>query len=147
MPTYNSKYPIQMQNALEYIDGLKEREEIFEIKPIKKRMALKFRGYTHILYRYFAACYGETEDYVKEVIFKQWVNPETFKSTHINRKTGEVRERWKSTEEVGTAVMVQCVEKFKNWSIREVGILLPEAENKDAINSAIEEIRLNQAYL
>jgi hypothetical protein len=143
---YDTSIPIAATEARSYLDKLITDNAFVEVKRIGKPLSQRHRGYEHILFSCFAIEYGETPDYVKQIIFKQWVNADIFKTEYVNRKTGEVRISWKSTESIGSAQMSEAITRFKNWSIREAGILLPEPHHKQWLNQIECEIERQKVF-
>ena len=58
---------------------------------------------------------------------KKIVNPQIFKTEFANRKTGEIREEWRSTADLNTKEMSIAIDNFRDYASREWGIYLPQA--------------------
>ncbi len=80
-------------------------------------------------------------------MFKQLVNPELFKTEHVNRKTGEVREAWKSTADLDTKQMTLAVDRFRNYASKEAGIYLPEADEREFLENIEIEVERYKEYI
>lgn len=132
---YDLHHPASITEAELYFEKLKKQEKFIEIREIRKAMSQSQRGYLHILLTSVAIEYGETLEYVKQVIFKQWINPEIFHSQFANRKTGEIRENWRSTEDLDTKEMTTSIERLRNWASQNMGLYLPEPFEEEQLKA------------
>ena len=138
---YDLKQKEGQQNFKEYVNHLyveayKKDVNSYRVEVTKKRnvRSIPQNNYQHILFLYFAMEYGETKEYVKEVIYKQWVNPETFKREFINKKTRVVREDWRSTKDLNTKETTDCIQRFRTWAAKEAGVVLPEPSDQSFLD-------------
>lgn len=86
--------------------------------------------YIHVLFRIFGQEFGETEEYVKQVYFKEFANREIFCKTTKDSITGQLVTLKRSTCDLSIPEMRRAIENFRNWSA-EQGCYLPEANIKD----------------
>lgn len=114
--------------AFRYIEEL-EKQGINYIEVGKKRVkrTLKQNAYLHLLLQIFAIEYGDTLEYCKETIYKDVVNPQIFRETY-KTKTGRVGVRLRSSADLNTKELAQSIDRFKDFSARELGIMLPDAD-------------------
>lgn len=145
---YDGTKQLDQNRAKERLIWLIKKGKQFEIKEKRKRRSLSQNNYLHLIISWYAVEYGETADYIKTEVFKKQLNRDLFLSEFINKKTGEVRERWKSTSELNTLEMTTAIDRFRNYSSKEAGIYLPKPSDLALINSMeIELSKQNQQYL
>ena len=144
---YNSKIEIDKQKAMERIEWLIKNERKFEIKEIKHRRTLKQNAYFHLILSYFALEVGETLEFIKQEIFKKKVNPDTFRTERKNPKSGKIREDWKSTADLDTKQLSECIDRFKHWTVKNTGIRLPDANENEFLDYIQNEIELQKQWL
>lgn len=138
---FDTSIHFEKENAAERLKWLSERSKVIELKEVRPRRSISQNSYLHLVLTWFAINYGERMDYVKQVFFKQVVNPEIFRTEFVNQKTGEIREDWKSTAELDTKEMTTAIDRFRSWSAKEAGIFLPEPSDMVAINHIEKEIK------
>ncbi len=125
---YNTSNPLDKENFLARAQFLAERGDIVELRT-KKQRSLKQSAYLHCLLGYFGSQYGEDAEYVKAEYFKKLVNPDIFiLSKGVDVFTGQVKYKLRSTADLTTEEMSTCIDRFRNWSSKEVGLYLPTAE-------------------
>lgn len=144
---YNLNNPIDQQRYKERADSLLEKKCIVELREIKPNRSLSQNRYLHLLIGWFAVEYGETMDYVKQEIFKKVVNKELFLTVFQNRKTGKVREDYKSTASLDSRELTLAIERFRNWSSKESGIYLPQANETEYLAQVEIEMDRVKAYI
>ncbi len=145
---YDGTKQLDQNRAKERLLWLIKKGKQFEIKEKRKRRTISQNNYLHLIISWYAVEYGETAEYIKTEVLKKQINRDLFLSEFINKKTGEVRERWKSTSELNTLEMTTAIERFRNYSSKEAGIYLPEPSDLALINSMeIELSKQNQQYL
>ncbi len=145
---FNLSKEIDRRRLTERVKVLCEKQsKRVELIEKKQRRTIQQNKYIHLLFTWFAIEYGETIEYVKQVIFKQLVNPELFKTEYVNRKTGEVRESWKSTADLDTKQMTLAVDRFRNYASKEAGIYLPEADEREFLENIEQEVERYKEYI
>lgn len=102
--------------------------------------------YLHLILGWFAVEYGETVRYVKEEYFKRLVNPDLFVTRRHDRWLGDVT-LLRSTRDLTTAEMSTAVDRFRDWSSREAGIYLPEANEEEMLRSMEVEVNRMSRYI
>ena len=138
---YNPNIPANVKMAQTRLKWLIEKGKTFSLKEVKKRRSIPQNSYLHLLFSWFAYEYGETPGYVKQVIFKQIVNVDIFRSEYVNEKTGEVRQDWKSTADLNTKELSTAIDNFRDYSVKEAGIYLPEPSDMVAIQDMENELK------
>jgi len=144
---YNFENGIDISKAKDRLDWLILKKKRSEIKEIRGKRTTPQNAYFHLLINYFALEYGETFEYTKQDIFKKYVNPAIFKTIRKNPKSGKEREEWRSSADLDTKEMTDAIETFKNWSVKNTGIRLPEAGEDDFLNHIQNEIDKNKQWL
>lgn len=132
---FDGTQPFDRERAAERLQWLLNKEKTFELKVINGRRSIRQNSYLHLILQWFALEYGETTEYVKQYFFKKVVNRELFQTEHINEKTGEIREDWKSTAVLTKNELTTAIDRFRVWSSREAGIYLPDPSDLASINS------------
>lgn len=116
----------QVIDRMKYLLGKNAKIEINEKR---KNRTYSQNNYLHLILGHFALEYGETLEYVKQVIFKQWVNEDIFKYERVNEKTGEIREAYRSTAQLNTKEMSEAIERFRNYAVKNLDLYLPEPKD------------------
>lgn len=70
-----------------------------------------------------------------------------FKTDHINRKTGEIRDSWKSINDLDSAKMTTAIERFRNYSSKEFGLYLPEPNEEEFLEEIEKQIENFKQWL
>ena len=145
---YNSKIESDNNNAKWYLDYLISNGKRYEIKEIRKSRSLKQNAYLHLILSYFALEVGETTEYIKQEVFKGIVNKDYFVYERINPKNKtKSRKALKSTRELNTKEMTDCIERFKNWAVMKYQIKLPDANEREFLDYIKNEIEKNKQWL
>ena len=108
--------PFEAKKALTRMKFLIDKGAKIELLEKKPRRSLRQNNFLHAIFTVFAIELGEHPEYVKQYIFKQVVNPETFKKDFVNKKTGEIREMWLSTSELKSDELSLAIERFRNFA-------------------------------
>jgi hypothetical protein len=144
---YNLNNDIEQQKAQERLTWLCSKKKRIEIKELRGKRTTPQNAYLHLLLSYFALEYGETLQYTKQFIFKEYVNGAIFKTTRKNPKSGKTRQSLKSSADLDTKEMTNAINVFKNWSASVVGIRLPEANEQEFLDHIQNEIDKNKQWL
>lgn len=144
---YNPEKTIDCERAIEKLKYYITKKQPFELKRMAVSKSSNQNSYFHLLIGWFALEYGETSEYVKQEIIKKIVCPEIFKSEFINKKTGEIREDWKSWSSLTKDEATYVIDKFKHYASKEAGIYLPEPTNIVALREIQIQIKNHQHYL
>lgn len=103
-------------------------------------------NYLHLALTVFAIEYGESLEYVKQNIFKHYVNPDIFVVKKSDKMLGEV-EILKSSADISKEDMITAIDRFKVWSTREAGIFIPDAFSDDERIELMRQMEINKNYL
>jgi hypothetical protein len=144
---YNPEKQIDIQNAITKIKYFIDKKAVFELKKKQVPKTYPQLKYVHLILGWFALEYGETVEHVKLEYFKKLVNPETFEYEFINRKTGEVRQEYKSLATITKEEMTLSINKFRDYSSKEAGIYLPQPSDLVILQEIEIQIKNNQHYL
>lgn len=128
---YNASIKVDRDNAIERFKFLISKGKMFELTQKNPTASRTQKNYLHLIIGWFAIEYGDSLEYVKQEIFKKIVNPEIFKTEYVNRKTGEIREDWRSVEDLDSAECTTAIDRFRNFSSKEFGLYLPEPNETD----------------
>lgn len=144
---YNAEIELDKNRAKERLEWLIKKGKRFEIKEKREKRSISQNSYLHLILSWYAIEYGETLEYVKQEVFKKQVNQIIFKTEHINKKTGEIRDDWRSTSELNTKEMTTAIDRFRNYSSKEAGIYLPEPKDMAMLNHIEAEIEKYKTYI
>ena len=108
--------------------------------------SIKQNSYLHLILSYFALQYGEKMEFVKREFFKIHVNPDTFILTKEDRILGKVKVL-RSSADLTTKEMTDCIERFRNWAAQEAGIYLPAPDEDAMIGEMYAEVEKNKKYI
>ena len=127
---YNLK--TQKDQADQYYKKLRSEECTVEIIKKRNKRTNKQNRYLHLLFGYFGLEVGCSAEYVKRQFFKFTCNYDLF-VVEVETKLGLIQEL-KSTKDLNTFEMTIAIDRFKDFSAREAGIVLPDAEDKEFLN-------------
>ena len=96
----------------------------------ESKRSISQNSYLHVLCRILAIETGVTEDYSKQVYFKQLANPSIFIITDEDKITGSKIQRIRSSSELTKEEMTKAINTFRHWS-EDNGYYLPEANPDD----------------
>ncbi|MEN5308784.1 hypothetical protein ABE425_14805 [Chryseobacterium cucumeris] len=146
---FDTSIPIIRKKAINRIKHLLDKKAKIEVLEKKKNRTYSQNNYLHLILGWYALEYGDTLEEIKQEHFKKNVNPDLFRTEFINYKTGEIRERWRSTRELNTGEMSSAIERFRNYSVKSLGLYLPEPGDLvhlDEIKNQLEQHH-NKIYL
>lgn len=142
---YNAKKPIDIQNAIKKLKYLIEKQVVFELKEKRKKRTYSQNNYQHLLFSWFAIHTGYTAAEVKLDIYKKIVNPTLFYEGEFGEKVKI--ERWRSTASLDTAETTMAINRFRNYSVVEFGLYLPEPEDLEYLKEIEIEISKQPEFL
>lgn len=142
---YDLSNPVDRQKAIQRFKKMLDDQIKIDLTS-KQNRTLKQNAYLHLILQYFACCYGDEMEYCKRQFFKLEANKELFEYEHINRQTGEIRTALRSSRDLDTKEMILAIDRFKNYS-SSIGIILPDAEQKDFIFEAQKEVERNKEFI
>tara|TARA_R110002012_G_scaffold190633_1_gene358227 strand:- start:33123 stop:33566 length:444 start_codon:yes stop_codon:yes gene_type:complete len=145
---YDSNIELDKNRAKERLEWLIAKGKQFEIKEKRQRRSIAQNSYLHLILTWYAIEYGESVEFVKQEVFKKHINGHIFKSEFVNRKTGEMREDWRSTASLDSAELTSAIDRFRNYSSKEAGIYLPTPDDMHLIQQMEREIsKYDKQYL
>ena len=146
---YNLTKAIDKQRFTQRSSELCEKGEFVELRKISPVRTSSQNRYLHLLFGWFAISYGERMDYVKQVIFKRWVNEEIFLTEHVNKITGEIRKDWRSTADLDSKEMTLAIERFRDYAVKESipSVYLPAPNETEYLKEIEIEMERHKQYI
>ncbi|AVR47231.1 hypothetical protein C7S20_19330 [Christiangramia fulva] len=123
---FNTKIPIQREQAIERFEYLVKNEKRIAIIDKKPKRTMKQNRYLHLLLGMFGLHFGYTLEEVKQDIFKKVVNPDTFYEGD-KEYYGTKVDKWRSTADLDKGELTICIERFRNFS-NDLGFYLASPE-------------------
>lgn len=143
---YNLSEQLQREQFKARCNQLFRDGRIVELTEKRGIRTLSQNSYLHLILSYFACQYGERMSYVKEYIFKGYVNRDTFLLKKTDKVLGNVLVL-RSTSDLTTKELSNCIERFRNWSVMEAGIYIPEPNDDALIGEMQREVEKNKHFL
>jgi hypothetical protein len=134
-------------SAKKYLDKLIEDKKFIEIKEITAGTGEQNR-YFHLILGWFAFSYGESLEYVKQIMIKQELCPEIFKVEFKEKKL--IYERYcyfKSWSELTKKERTIVIDKFRNYASKEADIYLPSPDEQGLLESLEIELDKNKQWI
>ena len=103
-------------------------------------------AYIHLVFAWVALNTGYTKEYVKQVLFKQIVNPQIFVIECVNEKNGEMYNYIRSWATVTKAEADLAISRFIDYCIEKGDLAIPQKDNKQDISYIQDEVNNNQKY-
>lgn len=147
MPIYDTSSPLEKEKAKSKFEYLINKGKVLELKEKKATRSLSQNNYLHLIFSWYSIETGMPPEYVKQTIFKQIVNPNTFRSEAVNKITGECVEVWRSTADLDTKEMTTCIDRFRDHSSQELGIYLPAPDDMVLLRQMEQELENQKQYL
>lgn len=147
---YNSSLILQRKQAIDKFKNLIDKGKTFELKEKVKKRTISQNSYLHLILSWFAIELGYTLEEVKQEIFKKHVNFNLFYDGDIEGKIkGVIIQRWRSTASLDKNEYTLAIDRFRNFSSKELGIYLPEPKDLALLQELENEIskHKNQEFL
>jgi len=94
----------------------------------ESKRTVRQNNYIHILFRILALETGTTEQYAKQVYFKELANPDIFVRVTKDKLTGKMIKTIRSTCDIEIKEMSKAIQNFLIWaSSPDINIQLPAA--------------------
>lgn len=138
---YNSSIESDRKRAIERFKWLIGKGKQFELTQKNPVASRSQNNYLHLILGWFAIEYGDTLEYVKQEVFKKLVNPNIFETEFLNKKTGELRKAWRSSEDLDSAELTTAIDRFRNYSSKEFGLYLPEPHEHEHLNEIEKQMK------
>lgn len=127
---YDLNNPFHRKQFIRYANRLlKSRCRTAELRNEAKR-TINQNSYLHVLLRIMATETGVTENYSKEVYFKQLANPDIFFVDTLDPVKNVTVRHLRSTSDLTIQEMSAAISNFRHWADDE-GYYLPEADSDD----------------
>lgn len=142
---YNLYNPWERDHFIAKVKKLLEGNGVVELTEKKPHRTLAQNNYLHLIISYFASEYGCSAEYAKQHFYKCVCNAELYvidKVSNFGKEFKDVR----SSSALTTDEMSLSIERFKNWSAQH-GITLPDAEDKNFLVYALQEVERNKEFL
>ena len=135
---FNSEIELDVKSAKERFQWLVDNKKTFELIEKREKRSIKQNSYLHLLFSWFALQTGYTESEVKQEIFKAHVNTDIF----YEGETGKIIKvhRWRSTADLNSKEMSLSIDRFRDFSAKDLGIYLPTPEDMVSINQMEREL-------
>jgi hypothetical protein len=146
---YNAKSQFEANKARKRLEQLIERGKPFELTDITKRSNSQ-NSYVHLCLGILALELGYTLEYVKLNIWKMTWLRDMFYIDEVNKKTGEIYKRVRSSAELSKEEMSKAIEVLLEKASSECGVVLPNPNDQSYQDDFIlmqREIYNNQQYL
>lgn len=143
---FNLTNPYELDKFKEYVNSLYKKKAIIEIKEKKKNRTLKQNSYLHVILSYFACEYGISTDEVKLDIFKRTCNKDIFIKRKVNKYGKEV-EYVRSSASLDTGEMTTAIDRFRHWSVANLGLYLPSPQENDYLIHCMQVIEENKEFV
>lgn len=143
---YNLQEPLERAQFEARYKHLSEKGARVELTEKRDKRTLSQNSYLHLILSYFAIEYGERLEWVKQEFFKRHVNADIF----LLEKEGAGIGRYyalRSSSDLTTKEMTTAIERFIDWSYKEVGIFLPLADDEAMINAVTREVEQSRRYV
>jgi hypothetical protein len=147
---YNSSNPLHQKQAIDKLKYFFSKGKRFELKAKNDRRSISQNSYLHLILTWFSIETGYTVEEVKQEIFKKVVNSSLFDDGEIEGKIKGLKiQRWRSTASLDTAEMTLAIDRFRNFSSKELGIYLPEPRELGLLQDLENEIskKSNQEFI
>ena len=135
---------------IRYANSLLEKQRTNVSLVDESNRTLNQNAYIHVLCRIMADGTGTTEQYAKQVYFKELANPELFVRITKDPLTNKMIKTLRSTCDLTIPEMAKAITRFIQWAA-EQGYVLPEASiNVDGtmtFDSYQDEAAFHQAEL
>ena len=138
--------PFDIPKAKEYLDGLIQKGDPFEMKRKAPKRTNRQNAYLHVILGFFASEYGCSLEEAKLLYFKKECNREIFERMGVNRKGKEVT-YYRSTKDLDTREMSLATERFRNWSASVADIYLPSPNEEQFLSYCEKVIEENKEFL
>lgn len=117
-----------------------------QIGIVQRRRTLSQNRYLHLLLGYVGLQIGETLDYVKQELFKRRINAPYFVQAHEDKVFGTVY-ALRSSRDLDAREMTECIERFRDWSLRELGLYLPSPTEGERLRGIEREVEQGRRWI
>lgn len=147
---YDPNNLLHQKQATEKLKHFISKGQKFELKAKFPKRSISQNNYLHLILTWFSIETGYTLEETKNDVFKKHVNPNLFYEGEFEGKIKGLKvERFRSTASLDTAEMTLAIERFRDFSAKELGIYLPEPKDLTLLQEIENEISKfkNQQYV
>jgi len=139
---FDSSIPLDKNRAIERLNFLIKKGKSFDIKVKTQKRSISQNRYLHLILNWFGIEFGYELTEVKQSIFKEHVNSETF---YKGEKEGIVNlSRWRSTANLSTQELTIAIDRFRDFSAKQ-GCYLPEPNDMASINEMERQLSIKSS--
>lgn len=144
---YNSEKELDVKKATDRLNWLITNKKVFELKEKRKKRSISQNSYLHLVLSWFGLETGYTLEEVKQQIFKKLVNSDLFYEGEHGESIKV--QRWRSSADLNTKEMTLAIDRFRDFSSKEMGIYIPEPKDSILLQEIEIEIskRTSKQYL
>lgn len=147
MALYDSNNELDVHNARERLEWLIKNNKRFEITQKRKTRSMSQNKYLHVVLSYCALEIGETIEDFKQYYFKAEICKVIFEYEHVNKQTGEISTRLRSTTKLSTKEMTDAINMLRNFASMRLGIYIPAPHERHLIDQMEWEVNQKREYL
>lgn len=147
---YNPSDPLHVHQAIEKVKFFISKGKRFELKAKNDKRSISQNSYLHLILTWFGLETGYTLEEVKQDIFKKHVNSTLFYEGEFEGSIPGIKiERFRSSASLDTAEMTIAIDRFRDFSAKELGIYLPAPSDLALLQEMENEIskHSNQIYV
>ena len=144
---FSANIELDVARARERMEWFIKNKKRFELTEKKNKRSISQNSYLHLILGWYALEYGDKREHIKQEVFKKQVNREIFLREFVNRKTGEIRDEWRSTTDLDTGELTTAINRFRDYSAMEAGIYLPVPEDLIQLQQLENELSKHKQYL
>ena len=145
MKIFNLNSPIAVQNFKAWAIKMVAEKKRIKCEDLEPK-SLGQNAYIHLVFAWVAINTGYTKEYVKQVLFKQIVNPQIFVIECVNEKNGEMYNYIRSWATVTKEEADIAISRFIDYCIKKGDLAIPQQDNKQDISYIQDEVNNNQKY-
>lgn len=131
---YDLHNPLKRKNLeLAYAKAM-EKNSVVDFTVVKQR-SLSQNSYLHLCFTYLAKEYGESADYVKQILYKQVWNKDIFLRRKYDERLGMEVEYWRSSKSLTVEEMRMSIDNMRDRAAKDMGIYIPSADEKHLVEA------------
>lgn len=143
---FNLNNPHEHDKFKEYVNKLFKDRAVVEVKKRLPNRTLAQNSYLHLILSFFACETGYSVEEVKYEFFKRTCNRDLFERKKVNKQGKEIA-YLRSSSELSTGEMTTAIERFRNWSVAQVGVYLPSPNENQFLIHIQQEIERNKEFI
>lgn len=143
---YDLKNETEQKLFLSKVQWLIAKEKKVELTEKREKRTLSQNSYLHLILSWFCIESGNQLEFVKREYFKKLVNADIFIVEKDDPYLGRVQVL-RSSSCVNTKELAEAVDRFRDWSSKEAGIYLPEANEDSFISHIRNEIEKQKRWI